>query len=440
MKKAIILTYGCQMNVNESEKAKTLLLELGYEFCEKISEADLVMLNTCTIREGVATKIYGKLGELKTIKNKGKHQIVIVSGCLAQEDGEILLKKWKHVNIVVGNQNIYLLKDAIHKIENLGFKQLQLTGDIDLLPPMIFPEHDAPTSAFVSITYGCNNFCAYCIVPYVRGRERSEPMENVIEQIKVLVSKGVKEIVLLGQNVNSYGKGMEDVDFARLLRKIKSDVQGKFRMRFASPHPRDFTLDAIRAMSEDDRVSKNIHLPLQAGSDHILKLMNRGYTQKEYLDLVSKIKEIIPAVSFTTDIIVGFPGESEEDFEETLNVARAVNYENAYMFAYSVRKGTKAEMMEGHLEESVKSDRLKRLMEIQTKISLEQSLTYTGSVQEILIEGYSEKSRDYLQGRTDSNKVVLVRAEEELAPGDFIDVKVIEAKTWTLYGERVSGK
>ncbi|MCX5773034.1 MAG: radical SAM protein, partial [Fusobacteria bacterium] len=198
MKKATIVTYGCQMNVNESEKARTLLSEMGYEFCEKVSEADLVMLNTCTIREGAAKKIYGKLGELKTIRNRGKHQVVIVSGCLAQEEGEELLHKWKHVNIVVGNQNIYLLTEAIHKIEYQGFKQILLTEDLDLLPPMIFPEHNTPTSAYVSITYGCNNYCAYCIVPYVRGRERSEPMENVITQINMLLKKGVKEIILLG--------------------------------------------------------------------------------------------------------------------------------------------------------------------------------------------------------------------------------------------------
>lgn len=435
MKKASIITYGCQMNVNESAKIKKMFQNMGYEMTENIEESDITFLNTCTVREGAATQIYGKLGELKHIKeNKG--MIIGVTGCFAQEQGEELIKKFPQIDIVMGNQNIGKIPQAIDDIEHKVDKHLVYTNYEDELPPRLDADFDSKKTASISITYGCNNFCAYCIVPYVRGRERSVPMEEILHDVKQYVEKGYKEIILLGQNVNSYGKEFTNGDnFARLLEEI-CKVEGDFIVRFVSPHPRDFTDEVIQVIAKNDKIARSLHLPLQAGSSRILKAMNRGYTKEQYIALANKIKEQIPNVALTADIIVGFPGETEEDFLDTLDVVRQIQFENSFMFMYSIRKGTRAATMENQIDDKVKKERLQRLIEVQNACSLAESKTYLGKVERVLVEGESKKNKEVLSGRTSSNKIVLFKGDKALE-GTFVNVKINDCKTWTLYGEIV---
>ena len=432
-KKAVIITYGCQMNTNDSAKIKNILVELGYEMSDDINEADIVFLNTCTVREGAAIKVYGKLGELKHLKKRNSEMIVGVAGCLAQEEKEEIMKKVKHVDIVVGNQNIHMLPEYIEKILNKKLKRALLVENEDELPPRIDAEFESDRTAFISIMYGCNNFCTYCIVPHVRGRERSVPKEEILKDVRNYVEKGFSEIVLLGQNVNSYnGSGKE---FAELLKSI-AEIEGKFRVRFVSPHPRDFSDEIIEVIATEDKICKNVHLPLQAGSTAVLKSMNRGYTKEDYLNLVKKLRDRMPGLSLTTDIIVGFPGETEEDFLDTLDVVSKSEYDNAYMFAYSKRKGTPAATMENQVEESVKDERLQRLIKLQGSITKRLSESYMGKTVEILVEGTTRKNDNFYTGRTDSNKVAIFEGNEDLV-GKFIKLKINKIRTWTIYGERV---
>lgn len=435
MKKAMIITYGCQMNVNESAKIKKMLQNMGYEITEELGETDAVFLNTCTVREGAATQIYGKLGELKIQKEK-QGTIIGITGCFAQEQGEELAKKFPIIDIVMGNQNIGKIPQAIEKIESGDFKNVIYVGDEDELPPNLESEFDSKFTASVPITYGCNNFCTYCIVPYVRGRERSVPLDQIIEEIKGYVKKEYKEIILLGQNVNSYGKDLETGEnFAKLLAAI-DEIEGDFWVRFISPHPRDFSDDVIDVIAKSEKITKSVHVPLQSGSSRILKLMNRGYTKEQYLALAEKMKKRIPDVSLTADIIVGFPYETEEDFQDTLDVVGKVGYETAFMFMYSIRKGTKAAEMEGQIEEEIKKERLQRLITLQNKMSKDSSEKYMGKIEKVLVEGESRKNKDMLTGRTNTNKIVIFKGDSSLA-GKFVNIKINECKTWTLYGDIV---
>lgn len=435
MKKASIITYGCQMNVNESAKIKNIFQHLGYEITENIDESDLIFLNTCTVREGAATQIYGKLGELKHIKEQ-RGSIIGVTGCFAQEQGEELIKKFPQIDIVMGNQNIGKIPQAIDNIENHTDKHLVYTDCEDDLPPRLDADFDSQKTASISITYGCNNFCTYCIVPYVRGRERSVPLNEIIHDVKQYVAKGYKEIILLGQNVNSYGKDFKNGDnFAKLLEEI-CKVEGDFIVRFVSPHPRDFTDEVIDVIAKNEKIARCLHLPLQSGSTRILKLMNRGYTKEQYIALAKKIKERIPDVALTADIIVGFPHETEEDFLDTLDVVRQIQFDNCFMFMYSIRKGTKAATMDGQIDENIKKERLQRLIELQNSCSLAESKTYLNKVVRVLVEGESKKNKEVLSGRTSTNKIVLFKGDKKLE-GTFVNVKINECKTWTLYGEIV---
>ena len=432
-KKATVITYGCQMNVNESAKIKKILENLGYELTDNIEETDIAFLNTCTVREGAATQIYGKLGEIKRIREERGTKIV-VTGCFAQEQGKELIKKFNYIDIVMGNQNIGRIPEAIEDIENRSAKHVVMTDYEDELPPRIDADFESKKTASIAITYGCNNFCTYCIVPYVRGRERSVPMKELIEEAKELVKKGYKEIILLGQNVNSYGKGLsENETFANLLQNI-CDIEGDFIIRFVSPHPRDFTDDVIDVIARNPKIAKSLHLPLQSGSTRVLKLMNRGYSKEQYIALAEKIKERIPGVSLTADIIVGFPQETEEDFMDTLDVVEKVKFETSFMFMYSIRKGTKAAVMDGQIDDEVKKDRLHRLMSLQNSISKKLSMEYEGKVERVLVEGPSKKNKDMLSSRTSTNKIVLFKGDKSLE-GQFVNVKINECKTWTLYGE-----
>lgn len=436
MKKATIITYGCAMNVNESAKIKNILQNMGYEMTDNIAESDAVFLNTCTVREGAATQIYGKLGELKPIKEK-RGTIIGVTGCFAQEQGEELAKKFKQIDMVLGNQNIGKIPSAMEKLESGDFKHVIFTGDEDELPPRIDAEFDSKKTASIPITYGCNNFCTYCIVPYVRGRERSVPMPQILDEIKTFAEKGYREIILLGQNVNSYGNDSDDKDmtFARLLEEI-CKIEGEFLVRFISPHPRDFTDEVIDVIAKNEKIARALHLPLQSGSSRVLKLMNRGYTKEEYIALAAKIKSKIPGASLTADIIVGFPGETEEDFLDTLDVVKRAKFENAFMFMYSTRKGTKAAIMEGHLSDEVKKERLQRLIGVQNEVSKGLSLEFIGKVEKVFVEGPSKKNKAVLSSRTSSNKIVLFEGDPSLE-GEFVEVKIVDAKTWTLYGELI---
>ncbi len=432
-KKATVITYGCQMNVNESAKIKKILENLGYELTDNIEETDIAFLNTCTVREGAATQIYGKLGEIKRVREQRGTKIV-VTGCFAQEQGQELIKKFNYIDIVMGNQNIGRIPEAIEDIENRSAKHVVLTDYEDELPPRIDADFESKKTASIAITYGCNNFCTYCIVPYVRGRERSVPMAELVEEARELVKKGYKEIILLGQNVNSYGKGLsEEETFANLLQNI-CDIEGDFIIRFVSPHPRDFTDDVIDVIARNPKIARSLHLPLQSGSTRVLKLMNRGYSKEQYIALAEKIKERIPGVSLTADIIVGFPQETEEDFVDTLDVVEKVGFETSFMFMYSIRKGTKAAVMEGQIDDEVKKDRLHRLMSLQNSISKKLSMDYEGKIERVLVEGPSKKNKEMLSSRTSTNKIVLFKGEKSLE-GQFVNVKINECKTWTLYGE-----
>ena len=432
-KKATVITYGCQMNVNESAKIKKILENLGYELTDNIEETDIAFLNTCTVREGAATQIYGKLGEIKRVREERGTKIV-VTGCFAQEQGRELIKKFNYIDIVMGNQNIGRIPEAIEEIENRSTKHVVMTDYEDELPPRIDADFESKKTASIAITYGCNNFCTYCIVPYVRGRERSVPMAELIEEARELVKKGYKEIILLGQNVNSYGKGLsENETFANLLQNI-CDIEGDFIIRFVSPHPRDFTDDVIDVIARNPKIARSLHLPLQSGSTRVLKLMNRGYSKEQYIALAKKIKERILGVSLTADIIVGFPQETEEDFMDTLDVVEKVGFETSFMFMYSIRKGTKAAVMEGQIDDEVKKDRLHRLMSLQNSISKKLSMEYEGKTERVLVEGPSKKNKDMLSSRTSTNKIVLFKGEPSLE-GQFVNVKIKECKTWTLYGE-----
>ena len=430
-KKALIITYGCQMNINDSAKIKNVLLDMGYEMTESMDKADAVFINTCTVRDGAAQKVYGKLGELKHLKKKNPNMIVGVTGCLAQEEKEEVKKKVKFVDMVIGNQNIYQIPQYMDKILNKKIKSVILVDNEDELPPRIDAEFESDISAYISIMYGCNNFCTYCIVPHVRGRERSVNKEDILRDVKSYVEKGYKEITLLGQNVNSYNGGGKE--FAELLKDIAA-IEGKFRIRFTSPHPRDFSDEVLDVVASNEKISKNIHLPLQAGSTSVLKSMNRGYTKEEYLELVERIKQKIDNVAITTDIIVGFPGETEENFQDTLDVVLKTGYENAYMFMYSKRKRTPAAVMENQVSDEDKEDRLQRLIKIQTEMSRKLSDCYLGKTVEVLVEGTTKKNDEFYTGRTDSNKVVIFKGNKDMV-GKFVNLKIVDVRTWTLYGE-----
>ncbi|MGL5052754.1 MAG: tRNA (N6-isopentenyl adenosine(37)-C2)-methylthiotransferase MiaB [Cetobacterium sp.] len=436
MKNAAILTYGCQMNVNESAKIKKILKNMGYNITEDISKADAIFLNTCTVREGAAIQIYGKLADLKIIKEK-RGTIIGITGCFAQEQGEELAKKFPIIDIVMGNQNIGKIPSAIEKIESGDFKHIIYTGEEDELPPRLDAEFDSKRTASIPITYGCNNFCTYCIVPYVRGRERSVPMAQILDEVKGFVEKDYKEIMLLGQNVNSYGNDLKTKEnFATLLEEI-CKIEGEFLVRFVSPHPKDFGDDVIDVIAKNEKIARSLHIPVQAGSTKILELMNRKYTKEKYLKLVEKIKIKIPGVALTTDIIVGFPNENEEDFLDTLDIVDKVKFDIAFMFMYSSRKGTAAAKMDGQLDQEVKKERLKRLIDLQNQKSKETSIVYEGKIVRVLVDGPSKKNKEVLSGRTSTNKVVIFTGDKELE-GTFVNVKINECRTWSLYGEIIN--
>ena len=436
-KKATVITYGCQMNVNESAKMKQILQTMGYEIVDDIDDSDLVFLNTCTVREGAAVKVYGKLGDLKRLKEKKNGKMIIgVTGCLAQEVRDEFIKKTPYVDLVLGNQNIGRIPDIIERLEKGEDVHVVMVEDEDELPQRVDADFGDDIVASISITYGCNNYCTFCIVPYVRGMERSVPLHEIVQDVKKYTEKGYKEILFLGQNVNSYGSDLADEtdNFAKLLRE-SAKIEGDFWIKYVSLHPKDFTDEVIEAIADNSKIARMLHLPLQSGSTKILNAMNRGYTKEEFITLAKKIKEKIPDIGLTTDIIVGFPGETDEDFQDTMDVVNEVGFENAFMFMYSKRSGTPAATMEEQVDEQVKSERLQQLMRLQNYKAKEESQKYLGKTVKVLVEGPSRKNPEMLTGRTSTHKIVLFKSDRTDLKGKFVHTRIYEAKTWTLYGE-----
>lgn len=431
--KYYILTMGCSLNENDSEKICGMLEEMGYQKTENQNNADIIIFNTCCIRENAEDKLFGKLGEVKKVhENRGT--IIAIGGCMMQEKHilEKLNKSYPYVDIIFGTHTLHKLPEDIFNILEHNTKIediLDIDGKIYENIPI---KRTDSVKAQVTIMYGCNNFCSYCIVPYVRGRERSRKPEDILNEIKDLAKNGYKEIMLLGQNVNSYNGG-ENYNFANLLKDI-NEINGIEIIRFISPHPKDFTDDVIEAIANSTKVSKCIHLPLQSGSTNVLKSMNRKYTKEQYLELVDKMKRKIPDLSLTTDIIVGFPGETEEDFEDTLDVVKKVGFEQVFMFIYSRRRGTVADEMKNQIPEDIKHKRFDRLKELVEKQIEENNDKYVGTIQKILIDGKSKNNENKLSGRTTSNKVVIIDADESYI-NKLINVKIVENCKWYLRGE-----
>ena len=428
--KYYIHTYGCQMNVHESEKIAGILRDMGYDECNSPEEADVVVFNTCCIRETAEKKIYGHIGQMKKLKRKKPNLIVAVCGCMSQQEGasEHIRQSYPFVDVVLGTGNLNMLRQGI---ENAGRQRLFNT-DFCCVREEDFPQYRTSyPNAWVNINYGCNNFCTYCIVPYVRGRERSRRPEDILAEVKGLLSDGYKEITLLGQNVNSYGKDIEGASFASLLREI-GKLPGKFRLRFMTSHPKDLTQDIIDAVAEHKNICNNVHLPVQSGSSRILKAMNRRYDRESYLALVERIKECIPDVGITTDIMVGFPGETEEDFCDTLDLVRKAQFSSAFCFVYSPRKGTPASLMP-QIDDAVKKDRITRLLACQNEVTKRISKTMVGKRYEVLVEGNNFRYKDTMCGRTESGRLVNFKCDSSLV-GKFVTVKIERASSATLWG------
>ena len=434
MKKLKILTYGCQMNVAESERMAGQLQKIGYEQTENFSDADLILINSCCVRAAAEDKVYGKIGELKKYKFQNPNLILGVTGCLAQKDGEILTKRFSQLDFVLGTGQRGELVKVVQNLES-NRKQFVDTSNVSSMinDEDIFPIRGGEVSAFVPIMYGCNNFCTYCIVPYVRGRERSRQPEEIFSEIKDAISAGFKEITLLGQNVNSYGKEFQKT-FAELLSEADK-ISGLKRLRFMTSHPKDLSDDLISVMAAGKNICEHIHLPVQYGSNKILQKMNRVYTVEHYLELAKKIRAAIPEISLTTDLIVGFPGETEDDFKQTLEFLEQVQFDMAFTFIYSVRTGTPAANFENQIDDETKHRRLEELMKVQNKISLEKNLRLQDKIVEVLVEGASKTDKNIFSGRTRTNKLVLFPHESEKV-GDLINVKVEQVQTWILKGSQ----
>lgn len=429
---ALVHSYGCQQNVSDGEKIKGMLSKIGYDFTDCIDDAQLIIYNTCAVRENAEDRVFGNLGDLKHLKERKPDLIIGVCGCMAQQQhiADKIKQTYRQVDLVFGTfayNDLYLMLweaiDSHKRIFNLSENHTDIDEDFLQL-------RDDKVRAFVPIMYGCNNFCTYCIVPYVRGRERSRKPESVISEVTKLVDQGYKEITLLGQNVNSYSYG-----FAQLLRSI-NDIEGEFRIRFMSSHPKDATNELIDAILECDKVCKHLHLPLQAGSDRILKAMNRRYTVSDYMKIIEYARSKSPEFSFTTDLIVGFPGETYEEFCETKEIIKQVRYDNIYSFVYSRRSGTKAAEMEDNISDKQKGLWLRELLLEQREITSAWLSRFVGKTAVVLVEGEGRTGDEYLTGKNDENIIVEFKGDKKLI-GQFTQVKITKAMNWALVGELV---
>lgn len=434
--KCCVQTFGCQMNARDSEKLLGILQEIGYEPTES-EEADIVVYNTCTVRENANLRVYGRLGQLRGLKRKNPHMIIALCGCMMQEKEvvEKIQKSYSFVDVVFGTYNIFQLAELLfHRWESekmvidIWDSQKQVVEELPTVRKF-------PFKSGVNIMYGCNNFCTYCIVPYVRGREKSREPRDIIREIERLADDGVKEIMLLGQNVNSYGKTLDNpVSFAQLLKEIEK-IDGIERIRYMTPHPKDFSEELLDVMSQSSKICNHIHFPLQSGSTRLLKAMNRQYTKEQYLNWVEKIREKLPDVSLTTDIIVGFPGETEEDFEDTLDVVRKAQFDSAYTFIYSKRTGTPAASMENQIPEDVVKERFNRLLETVGEVSHSISARYENTDAQVLVESLDDHEPGLVTGRMTNNMLVHFPGTADMI-GKLVDVRLTECKGFYYMGKR----
>ncbi|MDI9413864.1 MAG: tRNA (N6-isopentenyl adenosine(37)-C2)-methylthiotransferase MiaB [Bacillota bacterium] len=439
MRRFYLRTMGCQMNDHDSEVITGLLLSLGYKPTDNLEDADLILYNTCCVRENPERKVYGHISSFRELKEKNPELIIGICGCMTQQKNELkkILKRLPHVDLIFGTHNIHRLPELLQRATN-GEKVVEIWDEAEYSEGQDFRdslpvERKDRLKAFVNIIYGCTNFCTYCIVPYVRGKEHSRLPEKIIEDVHSLVNDGYKEITLLGQNVNAYGKDLsKGVSFSNLLRKLDK-IDGLERIRFMTSHPKDMGDDLIEAMADLGKLCEHLHLPVQAGGSSLLKRMNRGYTRAKYIDLVSKIKSAIPDISLTTDLIVGFPGETEEDFEETLSLVKEVEFDSAFTFIYSPREGTPAAKFSNQIPEEVKKERIYKLIELQNNISEKKMKSLVGTSQEVLVEGMSE---DGVVGRTRTNRQVYLDGTKDLI-GQVFKAEITEAGTWTLRGRLI---
>ncbi len=439
-KTMFISTFGCQMNAHDSEKIEGMLGEMGFVRADEEKNADFIIYNTCCVRENAENKVYGNLGYLKHAKETNPFMKIALCGCMMQEENvvETIRKKYRHVDIVFGTFNLYKLPELIYTnietsspVFDIWKEHKEIVEDLPSIRKYKF-------KASVNIMFGCDNFCSYCIVPYVRGRERSRRSYDILNEVKNLAKDGVKEITLLGQNVNSYGKSLdEDINFAKLLRMV-NEIEGIERIRFMTSHPKDLSDELILAMAECEKVCGHIHLPFQAGSNRILEKMNRKYTKEKYIEIVSKIKEKVPDVAVTTDIIVGFPGETKEDVEETIDVIEKVRFNGAFTFIYSKRTGTPAAVMENQVSEKDAKIQFNRVLDALNPIVYEKNKEHLGKVYKVLAESVSGNDESFITGRLEDNSIVHFKAEKNVI-GNIIDVEIIDCKTFYLTGKIISG-
>jgi len=431
--KVYIETYGCQMNEYDTELVKTILKKNNYEFTEAAEDAEVIFLNTCSVRENAHDKVHQRLSVFRQLRKKNKNLVMGVLGCMAQNLRKELLEKKLGVDIVAGPDSYKKLPEMLRRVHDTGGKEFSLTLSEFETYSDVFPTREGGINAWVAVMRGCDNFCTFCVVPYTRGRERSRDPLNIVEEVERLAGDGFKQVTLLGQNVNSYR--FDSYDFADLIDMV-SEVSGIERIRFTSPHPKDFPLKLIDIVAENDKACRQIHLPLQSGNDRILDLMNRTYTQKEYLDLVDLMRKKIPDLSLTTDVIVGFPTENDEDYNDTLKVLREVRFDSAFMFKYSERRQTIAERkFPDDVSDEVKTERMIELVELQRKINFENNQVHLSNTFEVLVEGRAKKP-DQLMGRNEANKIV-VFPDQGQQVGDFVTVVVEEVTPNTLIGSVV---
>lgn len=438
---AIIVTYGCQMNEHDSEKLDAMLVDMGYTIVSKLEDADFVIFNTCAVRENAEFKVYGNLGRIKKLKETKPNLVLAVCGCMMQQPHivEEIKKKYRYVDLVFGTHNLHnfpiLLNDYFEKHTQI-IEVWDSQGDVI---EGLHANRKKDVKAFVNIMYGCDNFCAYCIVPYTRGRERSRKPEDIINEVRELAQHGTKEVMLLGQNVNSYGKTLEaPMDFADLLRAV-NDIEGIDRIRFMTSHPKDITQKLLETMASCDKICNYLHLPIQAGSDTVLYKMNRKYTKAQYMDILKRAKALMPDLGVTTDIILGFPGETEADFQETLRVIKEVSYDSAFTYLYSKRTGTPAATHENQVSDADKHDRMNRLLEVLNPMIEAKMATFKDRLVEVLVEDYSKTSKEVLMGRTPQNHTVNFMGGPEWI-GKTVTVKITRPKRFSLYGEIVASQ
>ncbi len=431
-------TYGCAQNENDSERIRGMLIDMGYEITENSEKADLIIYNTCAVRENAEVKVFGKLGALKRRKAENPSLIVGVCGCMMQQAhiAEDVRKKYRHVDMVFGTHALYKFPEILDRARR-GARVFSTENSDGEIAEGISISRDSGIVARISVMYGCNNFCSYCIVPYVRGRERSRSAENILTEVREAAKQGYKEVTLLGQNVNSYGKdlGEDGLSFAQLLREV-CRVDGIERIRFLTSHPKDISDELIEVMATEPKLCKHLHLPVQSGSDAVLGKMNRRYTRDAYLDIVRRVREKMPDIALTTDIIVGFPTETAADVELTIALLEAVEFDMVYSFIYSKRRGTPAAEMKNEMSEEDKHKSFDRICEVQNEISRRKNEAMVGRCERVLVESVSRTNEDFLSGRTEGGKIVNFRGDKGLI-GRFVNVKITECKTWSLTGEIV---